>query len=194
MPNRNHIVWAFLFLILLPACASFSQLVRHSDPLTPEQHMQLGASYEAQGLNDSAGQQYEAALQLDGKYIPALMAGGNIAFANGDMKKAEASYRRVLRLDPNHAGANNNLAMVFLSRGKDMEQAERYAQIALNQGGPLRPYVLETLAEIYIRQARTSEAQKTLDEADAVAFAVNKDLCEQLAKTRQTLETNIRSQ
>lgn len=195
MPNRNDMNWhdgrawmALLMMTVLPACATFPQLVRHSDPLTPEQHMQLGASYEAQGLKENAGQQYEAALQLDKKYTPALIARGNLAFDSGDLKKADASYRRVLRLDPNHAGANNNLAMVYLARGKDLDKAEQYAEKALKQEGPLRPYVLETLASIYIRQNRRFEAQKILDQADAAAPADNQALCEQLAKTREKLE------
>ena len=171
----------------LPACATFSPLVRHSDPLTPDQHMQLGASYEAQGLTESAGQQYEAALRLQKKYIPAHIARGNLAFASGDLRKAEVCYRQVLRLDRNHAGANNNLAMVCLTRDKDLDKAERYAQTALKQGGPLRPYVLETLAELYIRQARSSEARKILDEADASAPLDDTALREQLAKTRANL-------
>jgi len=149
--------------------------------------MQLGASYEAQGLTEAAGGQYDAALRLQSHYIPAHIARGNLAFSGGNLKKAEACYRRVLRLDRNHAGANNNLAMVFLERGKDLKKAERYAQTALKQGGPLRPYVLETLAEIYIRQARAPEARKVLDEADAVAPSDNTALREELDKTRVKL-------
>jgi len=187
MLNRNQIVWAILCLIIFPACSSFPQLVRHSDPLTPEEHLQLGASYEAQGLTEPAGKQYEEALRLNKKYIPALIAEGNLAFEKGDIKKAEARFRRVLRINPNHAGANNNLAMVYLTKGKDLNTAGRYAQTALKQEGPLRPYVLETLAEIYIRQARIPEARKMLDEAAAAAPADDKALWTQLATTRKNL-------
>ncbi len=195
MLNRKYIDWSigraglfFLLMTVLPACSTFPQLVRHSDPLTPEQHLQLGAAYETQGLKENAGQQYASALHGDKKNIPALIAIGNLAFERGELKKAEACYRRVLRLDPNHAGANNNLAMVFLSRGKDLDKAERHAQMALKQEGPLRPYVLDTLASIYIQQDRRSEAWKILDEADAAAPSDNQVLRDQIAKTRERLE------
>lgn len=187
--GRSRFLWPLLMAWgALSACSSFSHIVRHSDPLTPDQHMQLGASYETQGLKEDARQQYEAALHLQRKYEPALIALGNLAFESGDWKGAEKRYRQVLRGDRDHAGANNNMAMVFLARGKDLDKAEQFAQTALKQGGALRPYVLETLASIYIRQSRTLEAQKCLDEADAAAGIENTALREQLAKTREALE------
>jgi Tfp pilus assembly protein PilF len=117
-----------------------------------------GLSYESQGLKDPADDQYAAALRLEKKYIPAHIARGNLAYAAGDLKKAEASYRRALRIDPNNEGANNNMAMVLLQRGKDLDKAERYAQTALKQNGTLRPYVLDTLDQI--ANARGNVAMK----------------------------------
>jgi len=196
MPNRNRLFFMFFLMLgVLAGCSTMSsRMVRHSDPLSPDQHRQLGATYEAQELLELADQQYEAAIHLDKKYIPALIARGNLAFQNGGFKKAESFYRRVLRISPRHAGANNNLAMVYITRGKDLAKAEQHANRALEQGGPLRPYVLETMASLYIQQARLPEARKILDEADAVVSADNKALCEQLVKTREKLELNSRSQ
>jgi tetratricopeptide (TPR) repeat protein len=149
--------------------------------------MQLGASYEAQGLFESAAREYESALRRKQEYIPARMALGNLAFAAGDLKKSAARYREVLRLDADHAGANNNLAMVCLARGKDMDKAERYLRTALKQQGPLRPYVLETLAVLRLRQGRFSEAEEALDEADGLAPPDNSDLLARLIETRREL-------
>ena len=174
--------------VLFQGCSALPQLVRHRDPLSAEEHLRLGASYEAQGLTDSAARQYQAALHLQKNNIPALIARGNLAFEKADWKNAEACYRRVLRLDPAHVGANNNLAMVYLSSGKDLDKAERWARMALEQGGPLKPYVLDTLAAIYIREGRYSAARKVLDDAVAVvAPAGDKALREQLTKTRAKL-------
>jgi len=189
MISRSVISWALLLMLgVFSGCSAFPQLVRHADPLTPEQHMQLGASYEAQGLTEAAGDQYDAAIRLDNAFIPAHIARGNLAFANGDLKTAVIFYRRALRLDRNNAGANNNMAMVCLARGKRFDKAEGYARTALKQDGPLRPYVLETLAEILIREARPSEARKALDEADSAAPAGDAPLRRQLAKTRESLD------
>jgi len=130
------------------------QLVRHRDPLTATEHLQLGNSYEDQGLHDLAIEQFQEAL----------------------------------RLQKNNGVALNNLAMVYLATGKSLDKAEQYAQMALKQGGPLKPYVLDTLATIYIQEGRSSEAQRALDDAVAAAPEDNPRLRDQLAKTRETLQ------
>ncbi len=191
MPGRDapgRAAWAaVLSAVLLQGCAAFPQLVRHADPLTPEQHVALGASYEAQGQKEDAGREYDAALRGPQPYIPALMARGNMAFESGDMEKAAGFYRRVLWLDRNHAGANNNMAMVFLARGKekDLKRAEKFAGRALKQGGPLRPYVLDTLASIYAQQGRVAEARAALDEAVSSVPPGNEALRKQLMERRE---------
>jgi tetratricopeptide (TPR) repeat protein len=192
MGVRKSLRWGGLVLLIvtvtvLQGCSVLPQLVRHSDPLTAEEHVRLGASYEAQGLKENAIQQYQAALHLQKNNIPALVAWGNLAFEKGDWKNAEACYRHILRLDPTHVGANNNLAMVYLATGKHLDKAEQWAQVALKQGGPLKPYVLDTLATIYIQEGRYSEAQRVLDDAVAAVPGDNKRLRDQLAKTREKL-------
>ena len=131
-PFRLELFW---MVGLLPACASLSPLVHHTDPLTTEQHCQLGATYEAQGLTALAREQYDAAFRQDKRSIPVLIARGNLAFGSGDLKGAETDYRRVLKRDRKHAGANNNLAMVHLKRGGPLEKAQRLAQMAVEQEG-----------------------------------------------------------
>ncbi len=194
MPKHRNSSWQGWALLLafpaLQSCSVFPQLIKHRDALTPEEHMQLGEAYEAQGLKEDAGHQYESALGFRKKYIPALIARGNLAFENRNLEKAETYYRKVLRIDANHAGANNNMAMICLARGRDLDQAERFVQTALKENTPLKPYALETLAVIYIETNRYPEARKALDEADHIAPSNDAALCEQLLKTRKKIQTN----
>lgn len=157
------------------------------DPLTPEEHVKLGMSYEAQGLKEMAAQEFQAALRQQSGYTPALVGLGNLSFEGGALQEAEGYYRRALDADPDHPGANNNLAMVYLSRGERLDEAERLARNALKQGGPLRPYILDTLANIYVRQERCQEAKTALEEAEAVTSSANKILHERLAQLRREL-------
>jgi tetratricopeptide (TPR) repeat protein len=152
---------------LLSSCAHLPPLVPFRDPLSAQEHAQLGASYEAQGLRAEASQQYEAALRRDPSFVEAWMASGNLSFEDGDLRRAERAYRRVLRLSPHHAGASNNLAMVLLARNRDLARAEQLALDAFEQDGPLRPYILDTLANIYQRQGRRAEAEAAWLQADA---------------------------
>jgi tetratricopeptide (TPR) repeat protein len=183
--NNIPLIWsAVLAFSFFQSCSSLPHFIRHKDPLSFDQHLQLGSAYEFQGLLESAGQEYDAALKIKKSSLPANMARGNLAFEAGDFKKAEGYYRHALRIDRLHSGANNNLAMVYLARGKSLKKAEKLAWVALNQGGPLRPYVLETLAEIYIRQSRFEEAQALLITAENEAEASNKILTRQISKTQ----------
>jgi tetratricopeptide (TPR) repeat protein len=144
----------FVLAGALCACAHLRTLTAATDALSPGEHMTLGASYETQGLKKEAAAQYEAAAKMDSADPEAEVALGNLAFADGDFKSAETRYLRALKRSPRHAGAENNLAMTYLSEGIKLDEAEKLAQEALDQGGPLRPYILDTLASIRLRRSR----------------------------------------
>jgi tetratricopeptide (TPR) repeat protein len=43
---------------------------------------------------------------------------GNIYFDAGDLARAEAAYKRAIALDPDHASAHHNLAVVYRRQGR----------------------------------------------------------------------------
>ncbi len=183
-----------LFAVLLSGCGHLPVLIVPRDPLSTEEHARLGATYEAQGLQKEAEAQYVAALEKDSDYVPALMAAGNAAFASGDLKSAARLFRRVLKLSPDYARAQNNLAMTYLAQNKDLDEAELLAQKAAALDGPLKPYFLDTLANVYLRQKRYTEAQAALEQAQAVTPADNDTVRKQLLVTRALLDTAQRPQ
>src|SRR5437870_5467805 len=159
---------AALLMVLmaaLQACSALPRIVVLHDPLSPQEHVTLGESYHAQGKMDLAAREYQAALKKEGDYVPALIALGNLSFETGFLQDAEDHYRHVLTVVPDHPSASNNLAMVYLSRNERLDEAERLAKRALAQGEPLRSYILDTLAKIYVRQERYQEARTALEEA-----------------------------
>jgi tetratricopeptide (TPR) repeat protein len=121
--------------------------LRHG--LTPTESLALGQTYEAQGLKRDAAQQYRAALLTDKRYVPALVALGNLSYEEKDYRTAEKYFRRAQRADPNHPGANNNLAMTYLAQGKKLKEAEKLAQKAAADPA-MRPYAEDTLTQIRI--------------------------------------------
>jgi tetratricopeptide (TPR) repeat protein len=136
------------------------------DPLTTEEHVTLGEAYRGKGLYDAAEKEFQAALRRDQNHVPALVALGNLAFETGGFAAAEAYYRRALRQAPDHPHANNNLAMVYIAQGQRLEEAESLAKKALQGPSALRPYVLDTLISLYLKQDRTADAEQALDEAE----------------------------
>jgi len=182
--------WALLLSVLLAgfqACSGLPRIVVLHDPLTPAEHVTLGTAYEGQGRTDLAAQEYHAALRQEHGYAPALVGLGNLAFAGGALEEAEPYYRQALATAPENPGANNNLAMLYLARGESLDEAERLARQALAQRGQLRPYVLDTLAHIYVLQGRYKEAKAVLEEAEAVAPSENRVLHGRLVQLREQL-------
>jgi tetratricopeptide (TPR) repeat protein len=125
----------------------------------------------------------------DGKSVQALIALGNQAFAHGFLPEAQGYYERAIALEPDQASANNNLAVVCLARGESLEKAEKLARTALEKAGPLRAYVLDTLANVYMRQGRYGDARTALDEAEKLGgVATNPSLRDHLKRSRLNLE------
>lgn len=151
--------WLLLAAALAGGCAGLPKALRARDALSADEHARLGAAYEEQGGRDDARAQYRLALALDPRHQGAWMALGNRAYADGEFKKAERCYRRMLRLEPGHAGAANNLAMVYLAQGRRLDDARDLARGALLRSGPLEPYILDTLARI----ERLRESRKRKD-------------------------------
>ena len=170
------------------ACSTMPQVRVLHDPLTPAEHVTLGLAYESEGRSDLALREYNEALRQQHSYMPAMIGLGNLAFDRGAFKEAEAYYRQALGTTPEDAGANNNLAMVYLTQEEKLHEAERLARIALAQGGPLTPYVLDTMAHIYIRQGRYREARAALNDAEALAPTYDRVLHQRLAELQQELD------
>lgn len=140
----------------LAGCAPLPKIFRDRDPLTADEHARLGAAYEAQGERKDADAQYLRAVALDRRHEGAWMAIGNRAYEERDYKKARRCYLRVLSLAPGHPGASNNLAMVYLAQDRRLEEAEALAADALAREGPLKPYLLDTLAQIRKRRGEAA--------------------------------------
>lgn len=71
--------------------------------------------------------------------------------AMGDWRSAVPLYEAILRQDPNHLIALNNLAYRYADMGKDLDTALTYAQRAQRQA-PTNDDVTDTLAWVYIRR------------------------------------------
>ena len=149
--------------------------------------MALAGRYEAQGLAKQAAEEYKAALEKRSDDVPALVGLGNLSYEQGKMKEAKRYYLKALDHDPNHAMACNNLASVYLTLGKNLDEAERLARRALNQESPHKAYFWETLAGIHLRQGRLAEAQADLILAGSTAPAEDQALKEKIAQTNKQI-------
>jgi tetratricopeptide (TPR) repeat protein len=107
-------------LILFCQC-SLPQIYILRDPLSPEEHLNLGVSYEQKGELDQALKEYG----LAAKNLPrGYLYMGNICFLKKDWVEAEKNYQKAIKEDPQNADAYNNLSWLYYSKGENLEKAE----------------------------------------------------------------------
>ena len=137
------------FLLLLLLCSwygcSLPKIIVLEDPLTPEEHLNLGVVYERRGELAAARKEYDVASQ----HLPiAYVYMGNVYFMEGNMVKAEESYRRALEKDPLNADAHNNLAWLYFRAGKNLDEAYRLVLRALELNPAKAGIYRDTLEKI----------------------------------------------
>jgi tetratricopeptide (TPR) repeat protein len=115
------------------------------DPLTPEEHLNLGIAYERRGELDAAAAQYE----LASKELPsAYLYLGNAHFKKNEPDRAEKYYRKAIEEDPENADALNNLAWLYYTVGRNLEEAEALVLRALELNPSKSDIYKDTLLKI----------------------------------------------
>ncbi|MBW1989157.1 MAG: tetratricopeptide repeat protein [Deltaproteobacteria bacterium] len=131
-------------LAALLASCSLPKATVVEDPLTPWEHIQLGAAYEKQGKFDLARKEYMEAADKD----PAgHMFLGNLLFFKGDYEGAAKHYQKAMKMLPGDYRPKNNLAFTWAAMGIRLREARRLAEEAMDQAP----------------QDRKTECQDTLD-------------------------------
>lgn len=116
-------LFCYCLFLCVTGC-SMPRIIVLSDPLTPEEHLNLGVSYEHNNELDAAEREYQAAA----KSLPAaFLYLGNISFKRGEYPEAEAYYRKTIEHDPANADACNNLAWLYYTQKINLDEAERLA-------------------------------------------------------------------
>ncbi len=123
MTHRKGQTFLYLVLclsIILSAC-SLPRIIVLKDPLTPEEHLNLGVAYENKGEFDPAIAEY----RLAAKKLPiAYLYLGNAHFQKNELVKAEEYYKKAIKKDPKNADAHNNLAWLYYTKREKLDEAE----------------------------------------------------------------------
>lgn len=117
-------------LAVLASCSALNVVVLR-DPLSAQEHIDLGLSYEQQGKYDLAEKEYRKALDKEPGWAIPYFNLGNLAYLNKDLTAAGRFYEMALARDRANPDIMNNLATVMHEQGRN-EQARTLIGQALS--------------------------------------------------------------
>lgn len=165
--RRTDAFLSFLFLsalIFTHGCA-LPRIIILNDPLSAEEHNNLGRIYESQGKEDLALLQYRAAIKKDSRQVQGWLSLGDLSYKRGDYGEAEAAYKKARNLQPENSDIANNLAWTYVMQNKRLSKAEGLVTEALTLTPGHRPYYLDTLGVVLLRLGKVQESIAALKES-----------------------------
>jgi tetratricopeptide (TPR) repeat protein len=128
------------------------------DPLTADQHNDLGVAYFEQGETRRAASEFERAAALRPTWARPLVNLGDARLALGEVPAAIDAYQRAVALAPENPAAANNLAWALLQDPKRWPEAEAIIDRALAQHPQPIGYYLDTLGVLRLRKGDNTGA------------------------------------
>lgn len=111
-----------LAIVVLAACA-MPKIVVFDDPLTAQQHNDLGVAYEEKGDFGLAEKEYGKALKKNREWVIPYLNLGHLYYRQNQLDRAENILREGLRAKGDHPDLLNNLAWVLMEKGR-LEHAQ----------------------------------------------------------------------
>lgn len=166
---------SLLILSLISSgCASIYSSYFTEDPLTAEEHNDLGVIYEREGKYDLAIREYKRAIYADRGLVVPLVNLGNAYFKKGELEEAEKYYKKALGKDKKNIEAANNLASLYIETGENYEEGLEILLAATDTQRPVPPYALDTLGVLYSKTGEPEKGKESLMEACARASGDDK--------------------
>jgi cellulose synthase operon protein C len=126
--------------------------------------IKLGQVQAAKGSVDQAIVTYQQSLKDHPREATFYLLLGDLYASKKDWNKAKDAYQNALALKPQDALASNNLALVILHNGGDLNVALSLAETA-RRGMPESPNVADTLGWIYFQKGAYNSAIQMFQEA-----------------------------
>ena len=152
------ILFLIVPVVLNYGCSYVSSALNYEDPLTAEEHNNLGVAYEEEGKLKLAEKQYKKANKIDGSLVTPLVNLGNVYYKQEKYKKAEKCYLMALDKDKKNIEAANNLGNTYIKTGKNYDKGIAYLIHALPPPEIAPAYALDTLATLYAKSGNMDKA------------------------------------
>jgi tetratricopeptide (TPR) repeat protein len=138
-------VGVIIVVLCLFAGCSLPRIIVLDDPLSPEEHINLGVAYEKKGELDNALKEYREA---SGKLPVAYLYMGNVFLQKNELGEAESYYKKAIEKDPKNADSYNNLAWLYYEKRENLDEAESLAMKAMELNPSKKEIYQDTLDRI----------------------------------------------
>ncbi len=135
------------------------------DPLSADEHVALGVSYERKGSLDLAAREYGRALKKDPSSYLARFNLGNVRLAEKRYDAAREEYLKALAIRPGDPEAVNNLSWAAILSGDGLADALRRMEEVLSDAARRSPPLLDTLGVLFGALSRPADAEGAFAEA-----------------------------
>lgn len=141
-------------------------------PFEVSLYFKRGIAFFKLGDTEKAKEDFDKAILLDSKMMPAFSYRGLCRMKAGDYKGALADYQVVLQANPKDATIHNNLSLLYASAAdekfRDKAKALEYALKAAELSKWKNAEILDTLATAYYINGRSQEATEAEKKAMAL--------------------------
>jgi putative PEP-CTERM system TPR-repeat lipoprotein len=141
----------------LASSESFLQRAIEVDPARLQGYALLGQLYAKQRRLQEAVEKYREVVKRNPKSVTASTMVGMLLESLGRLEEAEKQYQQVLGIDSHAAVAANNLAYLYASSDRKLDEALRLAQTAQQQLPDEGP-VNDTIGWVYVKKRMGSLA------------------------------------
>jgi tetratricopeptide (TPR) repeat protein len=129
-----------------------------TDPLSAEEHNDLGLAFYRGGEYTAAAREFRAALAGRSGFPRLLVNLGDAELARGALDAAIEAYEHARAASPDDPGIANNLAWALLQHDRRWPEAEPLIREALSRSPEPRGYYLDTLGVLLLRKEEPGEA------------------------------------
>jgi len=133
------------------------QKLLEKDPKSADVLFRLAETYRRNGNLNLSMETFRRCSQVAPSDTNCLMQLGELLDGTGKREEAKPIYEQILKIQPDHPVALNNLAFIKAEEGVDLDQALTMAQRAL-QKLPNSSDVADTLGWIYIKKNLSEDA------------------------------------
>jgi len=139
------------------------QALLKTDPKSGDLLLRLAETQRRKGDVNAAIETFRLASQAAPGDARPLLQLGLLMDGTGRRDQAKPIYEQILKIQPDHPIALNNLAFIKAEEGQDLDAALTMAQRA-RQGMPNSPDVMDTLGWIYLKKNLSDDAVRTFKE------------------------------